>query len=69
MLFFIRRPKVLAERRTRAAVSQAGLMAGAPGSFSPGPLPGLLLASLPAELVVDMCVDARDALRWAGPPQ
>jgi len=56
MLFFILRPKVLTERRSRTVVSDAG---SPPGLLSPGPE----LASLSAE-TVDMCVEALDALRW-----
>lgn len=59
MLFFILRPNVLTERRTRTVVSQAAL---APVSFSSD----LGLGSLSAELV-DMCVEALDALRRCPP--
>lgn len=59
ILFFILRPKVLTERRTLTVVSQAAV---ALESFSSD----MGLASLSAELV-DMCVEALDALRRCPP--
>lgn len=61
ILFFILRPKVLTERRTRTVVSQAGPAEACSLSAGAGPA-----ASLSAELV-DMCVEALDALRRAPP--
>lgn len=60
MLFFILRPKVLTERRTRTVVSQTGELGL--GSFASDPE----RVSLSAELV-DMCVEALDALRRCPP--